>query len=439
MNPLKFIKKIPVHLTVAASGWVSRIVVVATQLISIPIFYHQLGLENFAVFTIITSLVSWYSLTDFGLGNALQNYISEYRSQDKNPAILLTKTAPLLIIILIFLAIIFISFGHILQTWLFSDLQNPLSSTNFIICMILYCWYFILLISSKIFFAYQKGFYGYLYQSITYFILLIIMAIIHFFNIKITLTSSLYIWILPLFFSGLLGFAHAFYHAGAKIKPFHWDSTFLNQLKTRAFKFWLVSLSANGVLAIDYLVIVKLLSAKDIVTYNIVNKIFVMMLFGYAAVLSALWPVLAEKYATKNVMAYNAAERELKRSILGGIIYMILMTIMAITFRDTIVHLFKLQQAISLPISLLLLFGIYGCIRVWTDTYTTAFQARSSMKLFLMLTPIQAIIAITLMLLLVKYGLMGIMIALILSFVIIPVWVLPFYHYKNLRSFRVSA
>jgi O-antigen/teichoic acid export membrane protein len=195
----------------------------------------------------------------------------------------------------------------------------------------------------------------------------------------------------------------------------------------------LVSISANGVLAIDYLVIVKLLSATDIVTYNIVNKVFIMMLFGYSAVLSALWPVLAEKYARKTIEDARLAAKELKRSILMGMLYMILMTGLVVFFRDTIVHVFRIQQAITMPIALLLIFGAYGCIRVWTDTYATALQARSLMKIFLIQTPLQAIIAIALMLWLAHYGLMGIMVALILSFVTIPCWVLPYYHYRSLR------
>lgn len=435
----RILKKIPVHFYVTLSGWFSRLIIAPAQLLAIPIFYQKLGLQDFAIFVVLTSLTSWYALMDFGIGTALQNYISEYRARKENPAILLTNVFPLVVIVLLALAIIIILLGQFLEKWLFSHLPNTLSSINFDFNLILYCWYFVLLISSKIFFAYQKGFYGYFYQSVSYLVLLLMMGLIHFLNIHLSLDTALYVWVLPLFLSALIGFFHAFLAAGAQFKLFQWNKAFHRQFKKRAFQFWLFSLSANGVLAIDYLVIVKLLSAKDIVTYNVVNKIFIMMLFAYSAVLSALWPILAERYARKTQFDHKWAERDLRHAILGGIVFMIIMTIAIIIFRTPLVHLFNLGQEIYLSITLLSLFGIYACIRVWTDTYATALQARSLMKIFLVQTPIQAVIAIALILFLAKYGLVGITIALILSFVTIPGWILPLYHYRNLRSARVTT
>jgi O-antigen/teichoic acid export membrane protein len=430
----RYLRKPPSHFYVMLSGWVSRLIIAPTQLIAIPIFYQKLGLQDFAIFIVLTSLTSWYALMDFGIGTALQNYISEYRAQNKNPAILLTNVFPLIMLLLLILAFAIILLGGLLKAWLFAHLPNTLSSINFDFNLILYCWYFVLLISSKIFFAYQKGFYGYFYQSIAYLALLVAMVLIHILDIHLSLNTALYIWVSPLFLSALIGFVHIYLASGAQFKLFRWDKEFHRQFKNRAFQFWFTSLSANGVLAVDYLVIVKLLSAKDIVTYNIVNKIFIMMLFAYSAFLSGLWPVLAERYARNTQLDYKLAERDIRHGILGGIVFMIFMTTGIIFFRNTIVHLFNMAQEVQLSITLLLLFGVYGCLRVWSDTYAVALQARNLIKIFLIQTPIQAVIAIIAMLILSKFHLIGIMSALIISFVTIPCLILPFYHYKNSGS-----
>jgi O-antigen/teichoic acid export membrane protein len=422
------------HLFVSATGWFSRIFVIAGQLISIPIFYHQLGLQEFAVFTVVTGLVSWYGLMDFGIGSALQNFISEYRAKEKNPAELLEKVFPLIVLLCFMVMGTILLLGVFLKNWLLSKLHYDLSTFNFNCCLILYCWYFILLISSKIFFAYQKGFWGYFHQSIAYLVLILGMGIIHIFHIHFSLTGALYLWILPLFLSGLTGFIHAFWQAGAKMR-FKWAQDFYQILFRRAIQFWLFSLSGSGVLAIDYLIIVKMLSAKSIVIYNIVNKVFIMMLYGYSVVLSALWPVLAEKYIQKTSKSLKEAAKDIRLSIAGGMIYMGLMTIGMIIFKHQIVEVFRISQDIQLSISLLLIFGLYGLIRVWTDTYATALQARSLMKIFLIQTPLQALVAIPSMIFLARYDLIGVMLALILSFVIIPAWVLPLQHYRTLRDF----
>lgn len=424
------LKKMPIHFWVMLTGWLSRLIFGPVQLLAIPVFYQRLGLEDFAIFTIITGLTAWYALMDFGIGTALQNYISESRAQNVDPAALLTKVFPLILGLLLFLAILIMGFGKFLESWLFSHYQNPLSPLSFKINLILYCWYFVLLISTKIFFAYQKGFWGYFYQSAAYLILLLLIGFIHFFDIHLSLSSALYIWVLPLFFSAVISFIHVFYTAKAKI-TLGWDGPFLRQLKSRALKFWFVGLSANGVLAIDYLIIVKLLSAKDIVTYNIMSKIFFMMIFAYSALLSALWPTLAEHYAKKTQLDYQLAEREIRRAITGGLLYMCFITGVVILCRNLILSFFQVNQAIEMPITLILLFGLYGCTRIWVDTYCIAVQARSLMRIFILLTPVQAIIAIPSMLLLAKYHLIGVMLALIFSFFAIPVWVLPWYHYKQ--------
>ena len=140
-----------------------------------------------------------------------------------------------------------------------------------------------------------------------------------------------------------------------------------------------------------------------------------------------------------NKIPLHLSEKDLKISIVGGLIYIILLTMVVIFFRNPIVHLFGVQQEIILPISLLLLLGLYGGIRVWLDTYTIAVQARNLMRIFIVITPIQAIIAIILIWLLAKYGLMGIMIALISSFAILPAWALPYYHSRHSRNLDVSA
>ena len=264
------------------------------------------------------------------------------------------------------------------------------------------------------------------------------MAVIYFFHIPLSLSQALYFWIIPLFLSGLLGFIHSFEAAGAEFKIFHWDKLFYGKLTNRALQFWLFSVSSNGVLAIDYIIIVKLLSAKDIVIYNVISKIFIAMLYGYITILSALWPILAEHYAKKTVEENNLAERALRKSIAGGVLYMTLATAAIVIFRTELVQLFRMQGSIILPVSLIVLFGVYGCVRVWTDTYGAALQSRNKMRIFLIQTPIHAVIAIAAMLLLARFNLTGVMLALIGSFLLMPSWLLPYYHYKQLSKQKMT-
>jgi O-antigen/teichoic acid export membrane protein len=431
----KYVGRLPSYLVVAIFGWLSKILFAVTQLISIPVFYHRLGTREFAVFVIMTSLNAWYNLFDLGIGSSLQNYISEYRANNRDPAKLLTIILPVIVVLLIFFGMVIFIFGGIVRNWLFHSLPNQLSVFNFDMNVFLYTIYGLLLIGNKVLFAYQKGSVSYFYQSIGYMFLLLVILVIYLFHILLTLNQALYCWIIPLFTSGVMVFYHAFSQAKFQPSCFFRDRMLYKEIMIRAAKFWFLAFSTNGVLAIDYLIIVKLLSDKDIIVYSFTNKIFAMLLFIYSAVLSALWPVLSEKYAKQTIASFQAAEAELRKVITAGLFYIILATIALIFFRNFIVEIFKVKQAITLPIMLLVIFGVYACVRVYLDAYTTALQARNQMKLFIYLTPLQAVIAIISMISMVKFGLEGLMLALTFSFVVIPVWLVPYFHYQSIKSF----
>ena len=76
--------KIPNHLIVACSSWLSKIVIAGVQLAGITYLLSILGEEKYAAFSLLTGLLVWCSIVDFGIGTGLQNYISEFRAKNKD-------------------------------------------------------------------------------------------------------------------------------------------------------------------------------------------------------------------------------------------------------------------------------------------------------------------------------------------------------------------
>ncbi|EAP8346145.1 transporter, partial [Salmonella enterica] len=76
--------KIPSHLIVAGSSWLSKIIIAGVQLASISYLISILGEEKYAIFSLLTGLLVWCSAVDFGIGTGLQNYISECRAKNKS-------------------------------------------------------------------------------------------------------------------------------------------------------------------------------------------------------------------------------------------------------------------------------------------------------------------------------------------------------------------
>src|SRR5690348_1524442 len=76
--------RIPHHIWVAIGSWVNRGIAVLVQLATIPMLTRALGDQYFAAYVLVVSLVSWFALLDLGLGNALQNYISEFKATGRS-------------------------------------------------------------------------------------------------------------------------------------------------------------------------------------------------------------------------------------------------------------------------------------------------------------------------------------------------------------------
>src|SRR5271155_4907606 len=62
----------------ASSSFIARALNILISFLSVPLTVHYLGAERYGVWLTISSLITWMSMTDFGLaGNALVNVLAE--------------------------------------------------------------------------------------------------------------------------------------------------------------------------------------------------------------------------------------------------------------------------------------------------------------------------------------------------------------------------
>jgi O-antigen/teichoic acid export membrane protein len=123
----------------------------------------------------------------------------------------------------------------------------------------------------------------------------------------------------------------------------------------------------------------------------------------------------------------------IKKNILFGILIFTIFTLIIIFLGDEILGLIT-NIKISLPINLICLIGFYFMIRVWTDMFAIVLQSVNYLRPLWIFTPIQALISISLQVYFsLKFGVIGIVIALILSFLITVSWALPFFAYKKIK------
>ncbi len=420
-------KKVPTHMIVAASSWISKIIISIIQLFVIKILIQTLGEDKYSAYAILTGLMGWFTLFDFGIGTSLQNYISEYRAKEKDYTEIITITFIFIFIISVFLIILlyflspYIS-SKILKIFTFLD-PNEKKFIFFITG-----FYFIInnigLIFYKTLYAKDKGYIANLIPVLGYGISLLLILYLKTKNIS-NLAYAITFSIAPNAFIPFILILHKFKYQN--LINFNYD--IIKMILKRAYKFWLFALLANLVLSIDYIILSQYSNSKDIVIYNILSRIFLFGFFIYSSFLAALWPVFSFniiKGKTDIVYQYT------KRYLSIGIIYMLFFTFLVLLFIKPISKFFLADMEIKIPFSIILFFGFYYLLRVWTDTFAMILQSANILRPFIIFVPIQVLISIFLQIKLIKiYGLYGIVTALIFSFILTVVWALPYYTKKK--------
>lgn len=423
--------KISRTLLIASAGWSNRIIAALVQIISIPLFIRLLGLDGYAAFSVVSGFICWFALAEIGLGSVLQNEISARQANNKSLDGVLELYLSILIFITIACIVLYVPLSFLINHWL----SNTFGAYRHLL-MVAGSFYIILLNSNviyKIFFAKHLGYISYIFQSIgnlLWFGIVLLLTFWH--DLKFSPELIILITLIPQICVSL--------YLYTKLK-LNWQEIHfipnLTRLKqyqavlSKSINFFWVSLTSNFVLGVDYFFIAKFLNQHEIITYNIINKIYIFVAFGYSVLLAALWPVLAELYALGGKVNYKKANWTLIKYIFSASLYVILASILVFLLRDYISSTLS-KSSIKISIQLVALFCVYYCIRVIVDFVCVALQSRGQVRILMITAPLQAIITVYFMSVFVSnYSLLGIMYALILGFILTAFWMLPFAYIKE--------
>ena len=430
--------RIPRHLLVAASAWASRVVTALVLLASVRILMDSLGLENYAVFVLLTGLTGWFMLADMGIGVSVQNHISESRARGQSYDDLISASG-LLAVLLLFVTVIALYFisPYVAPLLLknFPFLSEAEKTKLFFLTGALSIGMGVGGIVYKVWYGEQRGYLSNIVPAIAALVGFVGLLLVRQAPVEDRLFLSLAAFtappaVLPL---GVLlvqqlrvrRLRRGLEHSGTKLPGA------IQRLMKRGFHFWLFAIMAAGVLQIDYIVMSQFLAAHDIAAYYISTKVFGLAFFVYSAILFALWPVFAESIAKRE---WGLVQRYLKKYLALGLAFMFICTVSLIWLMPVAVGILAPKESIIIPLGFVLLLGVYQMIRIWTDTFAMVLQSISNLKPFWIYVPIQAILSIVLQWMLVPiYGLYGVVLGLIASFVFTVIWALPMAVWENYK------
>lgn len=403
------------------AGWIAKALVIILTLVNSRLLIELVGIDGLVVQSILISLLSWFSLLNLGIPSATQNMISRYRAENRDYEPLKQTVSSAMLVLFIVLLPLVLGLGVAIKHFVLNQYPDVATSTVIFFSVGLFIAGLSALFN-QILYADQRGHWPNLYPAINALCVtgcLIALRSINVLDINIVLL----VYVLANLLIAVLGALQA--------KVFHtWclDMRILAEVWQNCRGFALFAVLATSVLSIDYLIMSKVLSSHDIAVYNISQRIFMGLFSVHAIILTSAWSGVSETLFAKQ---WGKAKKLIRNLLFVGAGMIIVLGGTVFIFIGNIANLISHHKITSVPLLLTLLFLVYIFLRIWSDTFAMALLSCNETNILNRYIPFQAAISIVAQIWLGnKFGTIGIMLGLIISFLATAVWILPRAFYK---------
>ncbi len=392
-------------------------------------------MEGYAFFTILISVAGWFTLVDFGVGQSLQNFISESRAKESDHAELVISAVLISFTTLLFSLLLLL----VLYKWAslevltnFKNITVEEKSLSFLLIGLVSIFGAFGSLIYRIWYAEHKGFkvsfFGFAAAVLSFLIILIIKN--YEFKYK-PITFALFS-LAPL---ALLSMFALFLKVRRKPKhAFKLNLILIKRITTRAQSFFTFNLLAALIIQVDLLFLAKYVDAKEIVIYSIATKIFSIVSFLTGSLLQAFWPNCAESLAKGrrgDVLIF------VEKYLIFTLFFLIVFSAAVYFFTDQIISMFMFNYDLKIPKHTIIMFFILFLIRAWTDVFSMILQSTNDMRYIFFTTLVQAVFVLCLMSYFIPiYGVTGALISLIFSWLLTVSWMLPLRTFNLMKKWQ---
>lgn len=388
-------------------GLIFKILSMGLSYISIPLFFKFLGKQDYGLWMTIFSIVSWIYTFDLGIGNGLRNKLSE--SLTKKDYINAKEYITTGYIILSIIAFFILFLGLIIMK--VSNITNFLNinfySENYIKLVFMSIFSltiinFILFLYKVFYFSIHNSFIGEINNFIFQISFIFFLYLLNYFN-KINLISIAIIYPGINLIIGIFSTIN-FFKRYPNLKP---NLKFYKKEKIKEINglgviFFIIQISMLIILTTDNILITKYIGANEVTTYNIVSKLFQILLILEGLIAAPMWTLFIDAYVKKD-------KRWIKKAFINLnllFFFLILGVIIMIYILPCVVKIWIGQELIY-PRYLILFWGLFILNRVYGDIYMTFINATGKIKLQMYLYILGAVLNIPLTIYFIKELNMG--------------------------------
>ncbi|MDB4121816.1 MATE family efflux transporter [Flavobacteriaceae bacterium] len=391
-----------------------NVISVLVSFLFVPLMLDVLSDIEYGAWLTLSSVVSWFTFFDLGLGNGLRNSLSKFiANKQYRRAKIYVSTAYGGITIIVFLLIFLFTVIFNLFNWN-SVFSLPDSITDFskIVAITIYFFLgkFIFQLINSILLAYLKSGITTIIISLTSVMSFLGIYLLSSFSKATFLNVTIVMSSVPVLI--LILFTIFYFRTNMKnIRPsIHLVNFKLcEDLFRLGFKFFYIQIAAIILFSTDNFIITKVLGPEKVVPYNISYKYFAVIIMFFSIITGPLWSSVTEAYAKNDfIWIKKTIKTMLKFWILA-----VLLTSLMVVFSNRF-YKFWVGDDVTVPMGLSFLMGVYIIMSTFSLIFTNFINGVGSVKLQLYTATISMIINIPLSIYFAKnleMGSMGVILA----------------------------
>ena len=362
--------------------------------IYVPIALNYLGVEKYGIWATLLTILGWIGYFDIGIGNGLRNKLTESLSKRDGQAKRLVSSAYAIIALIMIASAIVLSFVASTVNWnrIFKVESSDENLAGLVVLTLLFvCINFVLTICKNVLYALQKA------------------ANISLMELSIQIINLFGILILSSVKEGSL-FGMAVIYGGSMISVNIIASAIIytkhkdlspnlssvdfsvgKKIASLGAQFFVIQVCALVLFSTDSLIISYLYGATDVTPYNMVQKLFNVIIGIYSAFIAPIWSNVTQLKTQNRPNDIRNIINKLHKIMFP---FALMAIVLAMVFRT--VSFIWLGRDLEYSNALIIFGCMYALLTIWCNTYAAISNGMEIMKISMVFACVQAIVNIPL-------------------------------------------
>lgn len=389
--------------------------------IFVPLLINYLGTVEYGIWITLTSIISWISYFDIGLGNGLRNKFAESLAKQEHgmARIYVSTTYAALTLIFSVFFLIFLMVSPLIDWSVVLNAPKDMATELDILIKLTVGFFlirFILKLLSVIIVADQRPAVSNTFEPLgNAFSLIGILLLMHFtkpslVNLGLVLGAAPVV-VLVLVTIYFFNREYRIYKPSIKHINFH----YFKDLAGLGFQFFIIQVTIVIILSTNNIIITQIVGPEAVTSYNVAYRYFGLISMGFVIIANTYWSAFTEAYIKDDILWIRKITRTLINIFIGIVAALFLMLIFANDF-----YRLWVGDKVHVPFMLSVYSCIFVLISVWVSIFTYFINGTGKIKVQLYTTVISATISIPLSIFLataMKMGASGVVLGSCLAYV----------------------